>query len=80
MALTPAPAGQAVIAAARLLASVLLLALVAKVPDVELPQVLLPAEPPVTVPQLKRVPRFEPPTVRKGPGVPLVIVNVLPVE
>jgi hypothetical protein len=77
-ALRPAPAGQAFNAAARLVARVLLLALVAKVPDVELPQVLVPAEPPLTAPQLKRVPRFEPPTARKGPGVPLVIVNVLP--
>ncbi len=54
VAVTPAAAGQAVIAATRFCARVVVLLLVAKVPEVELAQVLDPADPAVTVPHVKR--------------------------
>ena len=50
VAVTPAAAGQSFTAAARLVASVVVVMLVAKVPEVELVQVFVPAEPPVTAP------------------------------
>ena len=60
---------------------VVVLAVTAYVPAVlEPPQVLLPVAPPPTAPQLKRPPRLAPPTVKKGPGVVVVTVNVLPDE
>jgi hypothetical protein len=64
VALTPAAAGQAAIAVARLVASVVGILLVAKVPEVELVQVFVPAEPPVTAPHEYRLPRFAPDTAR----------------
>ena len=59
VAVTPAAAGQAAIAAARFDASVAVLLLVAKVPEVELVQVFVPADPAVTVPHEKRPVLFD---------------------
>ena len=64
VAVTPAAAGQAAIAAARFDASVVVLLLVAKVPVVELGQVFVPADPAVTVPHEKRPALFDAPTAR----------------
>jgi hypothetical protein len=78
VAVTPAAAGQALIAAARFVASVMGLLLVAKVPAVELGQVLVPADPAVTVPHEKSPVLFDAPTAREGPAATLETVNVLP--
>ena len=64
VAVTPAAAGQAAIAAARFVASVAMLLLPAKVPEVEVVQVLEPAVPAVTVPHAKRPVLFDAPTAR----------------
>jgi hypothetical protein len=64
IAVTPAAAGQALIAAARFVASVMVLLLVPKVPVVELGQVFVPAVPAVTVPHEKRPALFDAPTAR----------------
>jgi len=64
VAVTPAAAGQALIAAARFFASVAMLLLAAKVPAVELVQVLLPAVPAVTVPHEKRPVLLDAPTAK----------------
>jgi hypothetical protein len=64
IAVTPAAAGQALIAAARFVASVTALLLVAKVPVVELGQVFVPAVPAVTAPHEKRPALFDAPTAR----------------
>src|SRR5208282_4476728 len=63
-AVTPAATGQALMAAARLVASVETLLLLAKVPEVEVAQVLVPTDPAVTVPHEKRPVLFEAPTAR----------------
>ena len=63
-AVIPAAAGQALIAAARFVASVATLLLAAKVPEVELEQVFVPADPAVTVPHEKRPVLFDAPTAR----------------
>ena len=63
-AVTPLAAEQALIAAARFVASVAMLLLAAKVPEVEPVQVLLPAVPAVTVPHEKSPVLFEAPTAR----------------
>jgi len=64
VAVTPTAAGQALIAAAKFVASVTVLLLVAKVPVVELGQVLDPAVPGVRVPHEKRPVLFDAPTAR----------------
>jgi hypothetical protein len=64
VAVTPAAAGQALIAAARFVASVMGLLLIAKVPVVELGQAFDPADPAVTVPQEKRPALFDAPTAK----------------
>jgi len=64
IAVTPAAAGQALIAAARFVASVTVLLLLAKVPVVELGQVFVPAVPAVTVPHEKRPALFDAPTAK----------------
>jgi hypothetical protein len=80
VAVTPAAAGHKVIAAARLVANVVVLLLVANVPlvGVGVEQAFEPGDPPVTLPHEKMPLRFDPPTARNGPGVGLVTVNVLP--
>jgi hypothetical protein len=77
VAVTPAAAGQALIAAAMFAASVVQLLLEAKVPEVELVHVFVPAVPATTVPHEKRPVRFEPDSVRKGPAAVSLRVNVL---
>jgi hypothetical protein len=79
-AVTPVAALQSLIAAMRFAASVvvILLVAVAKVPEVELGQLFVPSDPPLTGLHEYRLPRFDPPTVRKGPAAGLVTVNVLP--
>jgi hypothetical protein len=64
-------------AAAMLEARVVVLLLVAKVPEVELVHAFDPAEPPLTAPHVK-YPVAPPPIARNGPGMGLVTVNVLP--
>ena len=76
LAVTPTAAGHRAIAAARFEASVVVLLLVAKVPVVELGQLFVPAELPVTLPHEKPV-RLSP-TERKFPGFVAVTVTVLP--
>ena len=78
VAVTPAAGGQAAIAAARFDASVVVLLLVANVPEVEVVQVFDPADPPLTLPHEKRPELFDAPTARNGPGIGLVTINVLP--
>jgi len=68
VALKPAPAGHALMAAATFEASVVVLELVAKVPVVAVVQVFVPALPPVTDPHEKMPALFVFPTARKGPG------------
>jgi hypothetical protein len=74
---TPAAAGQALIAAARFDANVVVLLLAAKVPEVELVQLFVPVVPATALPQAKRPARFDPDSARKGPGAGLVRVNEL---
>ena len=69
VALKPAPAGHALMAAATFEASVVVLELVAKVPVVAVVQVFVPALPPVTDPHEKMPALFVFPTARKGPGI-----------
>jgi len=64
VAVTPAVAGHLLIAAAMFVASVATLLLVAKVPEVELGQVFVPADPAVTAPHEKRPALFDAPTAR----------------
>jgi hypothetical protein len=78
VAVTPAAAGQAAIAAARFVANVTVLLLEAKVPEVEDPQVFVPADPAVTVPHVKRPALFDAPTAKYGPPAAPETVNVLP--
>jgi hypothetical protein len=75
----PVPAGQALIAALRLLAKVVVLLLVAKVPAVELVHALEPSVPAVTVPHPKMPVLFVAPTLKvvKFPGVVVAAVTVL---
>jgi hypothetical protein len=73
---TPA-ALQAEIAAARFDADVVVLLLAAKVPELGLVQLLVPAAPATTLLHAKRPVRFDPDSARKGPGAGLVRVNEL---
>jgi hypothetical protein len=77
VALTPTAAGQAAIAAARFDASVVVLLLAAKVPEVELVQLFVPIAPATTLPHENRPARFDPDSVRNGPAAGLATVNVL---
>ena len=71
---TPAAVGQRLIAAARLVASVPVVLLIANVPAVELPQVFEPFEPAVTLPQTKPDVVSVPNRVTSVPGVVAVAV------
>ena len=80
-AVTPAATGQALIASLRLVASVPSVLLIANVPLVELPQVGVPFEPAVALPQAKPlivavVPMLLPPV----PAVFAVTVTVAPLD
>ncbi len=71
---TPAAVGQRLIAAARLVASVPVVLLIANVPLVEVEQVFVPLEPAVRLPQLKLVVLSVPDRVMSVPGVVAVTV------